>query len=166
MPAFRFTLERVLDLRLDEEESKRRALAAIEARRRALEDSLRSRQAEIAAGRDEWRAGLVGPVDAEALRHNARAALGLVRRAQRAVLELAALEKALGRARTELVEAARARRALEILRERRLAAHLAEERRREQSALDEIGARIEGAVGLRADRTGPGSRSARAEVSA
>ena len=166
MPVFRFTLERILDLRLDEEDAKRRALAAIEARRRSLEESLRSRQAEIAAGRDEWRAGLVGPVDAEALRHNARAALGLVRRAQRAVLELAALEKALARARMELVEAARARRALEILRERRLAAHLAEEGRREQSALDEMGARVAGAAGLRADRSASGPRSARREASA
>lgn len=142
MPRFRFALDRVLERRIDDEEARRRALAAIEARRRGLEEALRGRQAEIAAGRSEWREGLVGEVDAEALRHNARAALGLVRRAHRTVLELAALEKPLARARAELVEAARARRALELLRERRLAAHLAEENRREQVELDEFGMRV------------------------
>ena len=47
MARFKFTLQRVLDRRLDEEEVKRRALATIERRRRELEDSLRARQGEI-----------------------------------------------------------------------------------------------------------------------
>ncbi|MCE2882041.1 MAG: flagellar export protein FliJ [Planctomycetaceae bacterium] len=142
MAKFRFALQRVLDRRLDEEEARRRVLSQVEAKRRGLEDALRTRQQEISAGRDAWRSGLVGTVDPAALRHHAIASTGLVRKAQRTVLELAGMEKALVKARADLVEAARARRALEILRERRLAAHLAEESRRERDNLDEFAANV------------------------
>jgi flagellar FliJ protein len=138
MARFRFALQRVLDRRLDEEEVKRRALAVLEGRRRQLEESLRTRQGEISAGRDAWRAELVGEVDPAALRHHAAAGVGLFRKAQRTVLEIASLEKGIAKARAESVEAARARRTLEILREQRLAAFRALENRREQGALDEI----------------------------
>ena len=138
MARFRFALQRVLDRRLDEEEVKRRALAVLEGRRRQLEESLRTRQGEISAGRDAWRAELVGEVDPAALRHHAAAGVGLFRKAQRTVLEIASLEKGIATARAESVEAARARRTLEILREQRLAAFRALENRREQGALDEI----------------------------
>ena len=63
MPRFRFALQRVLDLRLREEEARRLALAGVEGQRRMLEDSLRTRQVEISAGRDEWRRQLVGEID-------------------------------------------------------------------------------------------------------
>ena len=56
------------------------------------------------------------------------------------VLEIASLDKGIAKARAEAVEAARARRTLEILRERRLAAFNELESRREQTALDEIAA--------------------------
>lgn len=139
MARFIFALQRVLDRRLDEEEVKRRALATIERRRRELEESLRTRQTEIAAGRDAWRAELVGEVDPSALRHHASAGVGLFRKAQRTVIEIASLEKGIAKARVEAVEAARARRTLEILRDQRLAAFNDLARRREQSALDELG---------------------------
>jgi flagellar export protein FliJ len=80
----------------------------------------------------------VGEVDPAALRHHAAAGVGLFRKAQRTVLEIASLEKGIAKARAESVEAARARRTLEILREQRLAAFRALENRREQGALDEI----------------------------
>jgi len=142
MPRFKFALQRLLERRLDEEEAKRRALAAIEGRRRALEDALRARQVEIASGRDAMRAELVGEVDPAAIRHHAAAGVGLFRKAQRTVIDIASLEKGIAKARAEAVEAARARRTLEILRERRLAAHADSERRAEQTALDEIAANI------------------------
>jgi len=139
MARFKFTLQRVLDRRLDEEEVKRRALATIERRRRELEDSLRARQGEISASRNAWRAELVGEIDPAALRHHAAAGVGLFRKAQRTVIEIASLEKGIAKARAEAVEAARARRTLEILRDQRLAAFNDTLRRREQSALDELG---------------------------
>ncbi|MFM1804056.1 MAG: hypothetical protein RL136_935 [Planctomycetota bacterium] len=140
MARFRFALQRVLDRRLDEEEVRRRALAAIERKRRELEQSLRERQTEISSGRQQWRAELVGEVDPATLRHHAAAGVGLLRKAQRTVLELASLEKGIAQARAAAVEASRARRTLEILREQRLAAFEATERRREQATLDEIAA--------------------------
>ena len=48
------------------------------------------------------------------------------------------LEKSLARAKEDLVEAARARRVLEILRERRLAAFRADEAKRERDQIDEF----------------------------
>ncbi len=140
MARFRFALQRVLDRRLDEEEVKRRALASIERRRRELEESLRTRQGEISAGRAAWRSELVGEIDPASLRHHAAAGVGLFRKAQRTVIEIASLEKGIAKARLEAVEAARARRTLEILRDQRLASHNDLERRREQGALDEIAA--------------------------
>ena len=140
MARFRFALQLVLDRRLDEEEAKRRALSSIESKRRDLLESLRSRQSEIAAGRAAWRGELVGLVDPASLRHHAAAGVGLFRKAQRTVLEIASLEKGIIKARTEAVDAARARRTLEILRDQRLAAFALVERRREQGALEEIAA--------------------------
>ncbi len=142
MARFRFALQRVLDRRLDEEEVKRRALAAIEKKRRDLEDSLRARQGDILAGRDAWRAQLVGTIDPASLRHHASASLGLFRKAQRTVLEIASLEKGMTKARAEAVEASRARRTLEILRDQRLAAFRADLDRRERVALDEFGSNL------------------------
>ena len=138
MPRFRFALQRVLDLRLREEEARRLALAGVEGQRRMLEDSLRTRQVEISAGRDEWRRQLVGEIDPTALRHHSSASLGLMRKAQRTVLEIAGLEKQLARAKADLVEAARRRRVLEILREQRLLAHRAKEDHKERDQLDEF----------------------------
>jgi len=138
MPKFRFPLQRVLELRLDEEEVKRRALVDVEQRRRALEDALRARQREISSGRDAWRTSLVGEIDAAALRHHATAAIGIVRKAQRTVIEMASLDKAETHARAELVEAARARRSLEILRERRLFEFQTRAAKQEREQLDEF----------------------------
>lgn len=138
MARFRFALQRVLDLRLKEEEARRLVFAKIEGHRRTLEDSLRDRQREISAGRDEWRGNLVGAIDPAELRHHAGASIGLMRKAQRTVLELAGLEKSLARAKADMVEAARKRRALELLRERRLATFNAEQGRREREQLDEF----------------------------
>jgi len=149
MPRFKFALQRLLDRRLDEEEVKRRALATVERRRRELEDALRARQAEISAGRDAMRVELVGMVDPAAIRHHAAAGVGLFRKAQRTVLEMASLEKGIAKARAEAIEAARARRTLEILKERRLAAHAELERRREQGAIDEIASNIVRDAGAR-----------------
>ena len=138
MARFRFALQRVLDLRIEEEEVRRRALAAIETQRRTLDDSLRTRQGEISAGRDDLRRQLVGAIDATALRHHSTASIGLMRKAQRTVLEMAGLEKQLARAKADLVEAARRRRALEILREQRLRAFQEVDARHEREQLDEF----------------------------
>lgn len=152
MAQFRFTLARLLDRRLKEEDARRLALAKLEGHRRALEDSLRERQREISAGREEWRRQLVGDINAAALRHQAGASLGLLRKAQQTVIEIAGMEKGLARAKQDLIEAARARRALEILREQRLAAFLAVEARKEREQLDEFAQDIDRRAKLERER--------------
>ncbi len=138
MANFRFALQRVLDRRHSQEDEKRRAVSELEKRRRALEESLRTRQQEIAGGRDAWRKELVGVIDPSSLRHHATAGVGLFRKAQRTVLEMASLQPLMAKANAELIEAARARRTLEILREQRLAAFNALLAKREREQLDEF----------------------------
>ncbi|MEM9560896.1 MAG: flagellar FliJ family protein, partial [Planctomycetota bacterium] len=59
-------------------------------------------------------------------------------RAQAAVVRLAGVYERLDRARLELLEAATARRAVELLRDRRLEAWKRDELRREQLVLDDL----------------------------
>jgi flagellar FliJ protein len=138
MARFRFQLQPVLDARSRAEDERRRDVAALEAERRRLEDRLRSGQASITGARDDVRSALVGTVRPEALRAQANASMACMRDAQRLVLELAGVHRRLEVARAALAEAAKQRRAIEIVKERRFEAWRLEQDRREQSALDEI----------------------------
>lgn len=138
MARFRFQLQPVLDARLRAEDDRRRAVADLEMERRRLEDGLRRRQAAITGARDDVRAALVGTVRPEDLRAQANASLAGMRDAQRTVLELAGLHRRLETARAALAEAARERRAIELVKERRYDAWRRDLERREQAALDEI----------------------------
>jgi flagellar FliJ protein len=138
MARFRFPLQPVLDARSRAEDECRRRVAALESERRRLEDRLRCGQASIAGARDEVRAALVGTVRPSELRGQANASLAHMRDAQRLVLELAGVHRRLEAARSALTEAARQRRAIELVKERRFEAWRHEQERREQSALDEL----------------------------
>jgi flagellar FliJ protein len=138
MARFRFQLQPVLDARSRAEDDRRRDVAALESERRRLEDRLRSGQVSISGAREDVRSALVGTVRPEALRAQANASLACMRDAQRLVLELAGVHRRLEVARGALAEAARQRRAIELVKERRFEAWRREQERREQSALDEI----------------------------
>lgn len=138
MARFRFQLQPVLDTRLRAEDDRRREVAELESERRRLEDGLRRRQAEITGARDDVRSSLVGVVRPDDLRSQASASLAQMRDAQRTVLELAGLHRRLETARASLAEAAKARRAIELVKERRHEAWRRELDRREQAALDEL----------------------------
>jgi len=140
MARFIFKLQRALDRRLQIEEEKRAVFARIDAMRVKLEEGLRTRQAEIQQSREAWRGGMVGAIDPVALRQHANAGLGLFRKAQRTVIELSGLDRGLQAARAAMVSAAQDRRALEILRESRLAEFKGSEDRKERDQLDEFGA--------------------------
>lgn len=139
MAKFVFKLEPVLDLRRRQERDKRAAVAAVEAERRETEHRLRALQDEIRQAKESWRSSIAGAVDPRAARQTAVASLHLQSRGQRLVLQLAGIHKRLETARTQLIEAARARRAVEILRERRLQEWRRKESRREDSIIDELG---------------------------
>jgi flagellar FliJ protein len=138
MPRFHFPFEGLLKARRLAEREQQRAVAAIERERLTLEDALRRQQQELSSGRQSLRDSLIGTLDAQMLRLHAALSLQQMRGAQRLVLELAGVHRRLEMARAALVEAARARRAIELLRERRLAQWKAALDKAEDHALDEL----------------------------
>ncbi len=140
MAKFRFSLQALLTLRRREEEVLERQLSALLAEKQRLEEELRSRQRELTAGKAELRAVLVGPLDAPALRHHAASAMAVDRLARRTVLALAGQAERIAAARALVVEAARRRRAVELLREKRLEEWHRVLDKKETALLDELGA--------------------------
>ncbi|MDY7109689.1 MAG: flagellar export protein FliJ [Planctomycetota bacterium] len=138
MARFRFKLEPLLKARRHAEREKQRAVAELERQRLDLEDALRRRQAFIVEGKAALRDRLVGDLDMPSLRAHAGSTVQVMREAERLVLELAGVHKRLEAARGELVEAARERRSLELLRDRRLAQWKAALNKAEDAALDEL----------------------------
>lgn len=138
MPRFIFKLEPLLKARRREEQARQRAVAAIERERLELEHRLQRQQRALGEGKRELRDDLVGTVNVTHVRFQASAALQVMRQAQRMALELAGIHKRLAAARGELIEAARARRALELLRESRFARWKTGIEKAEVAALDEL----------------------------
>jgi flagellar export protein FliJ len=137
---FVFRLEVVLRQRQEAERARKLAVAELEQQRLALEEQLRACQAQIVREKHELRDQLAhgGLVDLRGVRFQAAASLRLVAHAQRAVLQLAGLHKRLDAARLELLQATVRRKAVELLRQRRLEAWDAEQKRRENAAADEL----------------------------
>lgn len=150
MAGFTFKLEPVLKARLAEEQQKQIAVAEMERKRMQIEQSIRRRQQLLAASKSELKSALTGQVNTRDLAGTAASSMRLMGQAQKLVLELAAVHQHLGAARTELIEATRRRRAVELLRERRLGEWKREQNRIENAFLDEIAAR-HSRVGLRID---------------
>jgi flagellar export protein FliJ len=140
MARFVFEFEAVLKQRVAEEREKQLAMAVVERERLALEDELRGTQGEIEAEKEELREALGsgGMVDVLAVRQQAGAALGRVKKAQHLVLKLAGVHKRLDAARLELLLSTTRRKAMELLREKRLEEWNAERNRLEARALDEV----------------------------
>lgn len=144
MARFIFKLEPVLRQRKAVERQRQLALAEIERERLALEDQVRSIQDQIRSEKDlmrehlDPRASGSRSVDLRGVRMQAGAQLRLVLSAQQAVVKLAGVHKRIEAARSELIEATKARRAVELLRERRYEQWLEEQRHKEAAMLDEI----------------------------
>ncbi|MBL0927866.1 MAG: flagellar FliJ family protein [Phycisphaerales bacterium] len=152
MAKFRFRLQPLLDLRERVERDRRLEVASIEGERRLVEgeiagfqSSIRAIRAELSAalspsggGGGGGGAGVGGSVDVRSARMQMNAVLALQVKAQQAAIRLAGIVQRLEAARSRLLEAARDRRAVELLREKRLAAWKDELRRREAAANDEL----------------------------
>jgi flagellar export protein FliJ len=100
--------------------------------------ALRRQQDAITASKQSLQGSLVGALNTTSLRFHAANAVQLMRQAQRIVLEMAGVHRRLEAARAELIEAARRRRAVELLRERRFEQWSAEQEKAETVALDEL----------------------------
>ena len=138
MARFVFSLEPVLKARRRSEETFQRDVAGIERERMRLEEILRGHQRNLVSNKDVLRAGLTGLIEVRDLRLQANSSLQVMRRAQQIVLELAGVYKRLEAARNRLIEAARRRRAIEFVRERRYEQWKAALNKAETAALDEL----------------------------
>ena len=138
MPRFRFPLQPLLNAREHEERLKQRVVAEIEAERQSVEEKLRDQQQFITSGKHGLRGQLQGELDLSTLRQHAGNTMRGMRDAQRLAIELAGIYQRLQEARAELTDAARARRAVELLRERRFAEWKQRLDTAENEALDEF----------------------------
>ena len=138
MARFVFSLEPVLKARRRSEETFQRDVAGIERERIRLEEILRGHQRNLVSNKDMLRDGLTGLIEVRDLRLHANSSLQVMRRAQQIVLELAGVYKRLEAARTRLIEAARRRRAIEFVRDRRYEQWKAALNKAETAALDEL----------------------------
>jgi len=135
---FVFKLEPLLTARRRVEQDKQRVVAELERQRKDLEDTLRRQQEFISEGKRSMSDRLVGELEVAGLRAHAGSTIHLMRRAHQILLEAAGVHKRLETARSELIEATRQRRAVELLRERRYAEWHKRMNRLEDDALDEL----------------------------
>lgn len=138
---FVFRLQPVLEQRERAEETEQVRVAALERERLAVEDHLRSLQNQLARNRDDLRLELSDPSRIGALagvRLQANAALRFTMLAQRSAIELAGVMKRLETARADLIRATAARKAVQSLKDKQLAAHRAAELKKEAAFLDEL----------------------------
>lgn len=143
MARFVFELEAVLEQRRAEERAAQLKVATLERQRLDLEERIREMQRGAAREKGDLRAHASGSggtalIDMRVLRMQAGASLRLLARAQQAAIQLAGVLARLEGARGELLAATTRRKAVETLRERRLAAWREDMNRRETAALDEL----------------------------
>ncbi|MHC4427986.1 MAG: flagellar export protein FliJ [Planctomycetota bacterium] len=152
MAKFRFKLEPLLKARKRAEERHQLTVAGMERERLALEEKLRRQQDAIGQSKKTWRGSLVGRIDIASLRLQAASALGSVRQAQQLVLQLAGVHQRLEAARCELIEATKARRAIERLKERRFERWKTDLEKAETARLDELATNGAAARGVTMER--------------
>lgn len=136
---FRFKLEPVLRQRTLAERDEQLRVAHIERERIDLENRLRAQQAVIENESQELGSmTLGGRVPATTLRNQGVALAAARSEAQQLAVQLAGVLKRLETARAKLAEKAAERRAIELLKERRLEAFQREQDVREAAVLDDL----------------------------
>lgn len=138
MANFSFKLDPVLFKRRVEEDRCQHDLAKSLRQRMILRDQLRLMQQTISQSKRQLSGGLSGQVDVKQVLQFAHYSDQVTLRAHRFVVRLSGVEKQIDAARKKLIEATRARKALEILRDRRYQQWRKEMRRREEAQLDEL----------------------------
>ncbi len=148
---FEFELQAVLDMRARTERARQGDMAKVEQQRLAIEGRVRTIQDRLAQGRASLRDQLAGaggggsvgtgaavPVNMGVVRHSASAALAGLVELQRAAIELAGAHQKCARARAALVEASVAKKAVVMLEQKRRAAWVERQKRREAAELDDL----------------------------
>ena len=138
MANFQFKLEPLLRHRLATEEQYQRELAGQLQQRTNLHDELRQMQQTISTSKSDLRDGLLGRVDLEHIAAFTWYSRHVTQRAHHMVVQLASIEKQIATAREKLMESIRARRVLELLREKQFVQWQLEQQRREDAELDDL----------------------------
>ena len=138
MARFQFRFDPVLRQRQAAEDHCQRELALLLRQRMILQSQLRSMQQAISQSKRNLADGLVASVDLNRVSQFARYSGQETRRAQQIVVRMSGLEKQIEQARELLLDATRARRTMELLRERRYEKWRAEQQRRETIEMDEV----------------------------
>jgi len=139
MVEFLFKLETVLQQRRNIEDQRQRDLAKVLRQRMILLDQLKATQGTISQSKGDLRSGLIGRVDMDRVAGFARYSGQATARAHAIVAKLATVERQAEAARAVLLEATRARKAIERLRDKQFRKWKTEQSRREAAMLDEIG---------------------------
>jgi flagellar FliJ protein len=151
---FTFRLQPVLDQRERIEQARQLVVAELERQRLTIEDRLRKLQGEMNQATMDLRTRLTGSsgsVVVTEVRMQAGASMNMAAQARMAALELAGVYRRLERARHDLLRAATDRRAVELLKEKRLEEWRMERNRAETKAVDE--AATQGYVRSMSDNT-------------
>jgi len=137
MARFKFRMQAVLTQRERAEEEKQLAVAALERERARLETLIRDSHQAIVREKQILRAELLAG-NHDAARLQSAATMRLARDAQAAAVELAGVLKKLERARAELLEATKERKAVELLRDHEHEQWRTAQNRAEAAAVDEL----------------------------
>ncbi len=135
---FRFKLEALLKHRATLEDQAQRELAKSLRQRMILQQQIRQMQDTIRDSKRQLGEGLVGTVDLDSISRFAHYSGDVAVRAQHIVVRLGALEKQITLHRTQLAQAMRARKAIELLRARHHERWQLAQQRHETAAQDEI----------------------------
>jgi flagellar protein FliJ len=139
MPRFKFKLEGVFRQRKQLERERQREVAASRQQARLLEEELRALNQSLQGTVEDVRHNrLTGRLDLSFLAAHRRYAAAMQRKGDALVQRLANLSRQIETQQRALAEAAKQRKAIEKLRERRWEQWLAEQSKRELAQMDEI----------------------------
>lgn len=138
MAQFQFRFKTLLAHHRRVEDQRQRELAQHLRTRMILHDQIRDMQDTIRDSKQSMADGLVGKVDLTRVGQFARYSGHAAQRARQIVLRLAGIEKQIEVARTDLLDATKQRKSLELLRDKHEAQWRYEQDRRETNELDEL----------------------------
>ncbi len=139
MAGFHFKLEAVLKHRRMIEEQKQRDLAKLLRQQHIYQSQLRDLQQTVTDDKRSMAESLTGQVNVQRIRSHAHHAGQVTMRIQTLARELLLLGRRIDAARAELVEATKAREAIDRLRQKQYDRWRKEQDRREARELDELG---------------------------
>ena len=138
MAKFVFQFQAVLEHRLHLEQQRQRELAIMLRKKQSVMDELAQMQETVRASKRGLADGLVGKVDMIRVGQFARFSSQTTLRAYDIVSQLATIEKQIQFAREKLLEAVKAKRVMELLRDKQLQKWKQREAMLESEALDEL----------------------------